>query len=250
MQTLFRTTVSPSRMPFFDTLPSFPLDVTKDTMTTCGRRVGELPWRLVDEQNLRGPVAVGQDQDQSYVYPVFPTWGFFAIAWEDAGRLAKMLVEAHALSMQAVMRLPRDSIVARLLHASFPIQDLLETANDDGDPRQLWENHLGALLFPHTVSEEAYTSDLVLTRAEAARLAKMLAASAQVVEMAAVPATRDGALLRALAAFAAPTLLFEATAHGRLAAQRIQDEVLREGEQALPDTLRVPVGAPRAQPAA
>lgn len=212
--------------------PHLSLVVTEQTMTTADVPVGALPMRYLDAMIHHRPVPVGEDDQGHPVYPVLHTWGFLPLPWQDAGKLARLLMAHQSLHMVDVVQFPAEHLVSRLLYACFPLYDVVARGKEAAqrarrDPR--W-----GVLFDDTTSPAPSTSRVLMERQEAAELAQLLATAQGVSSLDGVDGSLDAALLRSLLAFAAPPLLFGSTAHALMEAQSVQDGVLRGGQEALP----------------
>lgn len=215
----------------FHTYPHLPLEVEDDTMTTLGLHLGELPFQFHARMNHQSPIPVGHGAGLEKAYPVFSTWGFVEPTWPQAALLAKLAARDLGLTLDAVRALPGTHLVARLLHASFPSEILDNAAYRD----YYWAGHLERIFLDDPENGKPCREFVMLERAEAADLARSLAATLHVTTVQGIPTTEDGALLRILLEAAAPPILLGGTAHAVMAIQNLHDRVLREGRAALPE---------------
>jgi hypothetical protein len=219
----------------FHVYAHLPLDVTDDTMTTLGVRVGDLHFHYHAKMIHQHPRPIGHDNASppTTAYPVFPTWGFLHLEWSDAAAMAKVAARMMGVSAQSVRTLPGTHLVARLLHASFPSEIL----TDDTYRGYFWDGHVERVLEDGPNTEPPCMEYALIERVEAADLARHMATTLGITDKDSAPSgARD--LLDMLLHAAAPGLLYQRSQHDRMVWEHTLKRILVDGRDALPDALR------------
>ena len=203
-----------------------------NTMTTLGVPVKDLTVQFHPNLSYHLPMPLGYIVEDRLAYAVLPTWTHLSLSWQEAAQLAKIAgqIENIAELKEHPYTLPETFLFSRLSKAAFPHNII-----DNPYQHLVWESFVDDVL---KKGEKALTSCPMLFRTEAAELCKVLAQEHNITTKQDVNLLPKNSLLSRLVNAAAPLLLFAQTGHKHMDGLRVQDNVLRQGKEALPDFLK------------